>query len=753
MSITAVAESVKRRGKAKTAVGKIAQEPEDRVAFLGRATKAEHWHVYAVPVDADVEVKLYAAQDSDGRWYASECVRFGKTLNQDLPDRDAVLVPATAVKSDTEAAALAKRCAVILGWIPELQRQWDDAEGAALESVADAVSDFQWDVDKHVAAKAAEESKKPVGAVEAKAGDTGEPGPRRKTTGGLTPAARQREIVQVPMEKIHGHPHNRRIEPASCEGLADSLRRRGLLAPLRVRTVGEHWGLPEGHLQLIDGERRYVAAQLAGWDAIDAVIVDISDAEAEAEIAAANGQRQDLNDIERADRLAWLQRPLAEGGGGLTQTQAAAEMGISQPTASLLQSVGRLPDPWRAAIIAGEIPGSHLRPVAKYADCPAVLDVLWNDYSAAMSGDIWRREEWESRTQIEETVESIVQDGTRALTRQDAFGKHDYGLPAFDAAALDDATRQKLQIVEVANEAGDTVQRCLNTKLWSELNQKFQKTHGTGGNGKAGKSQPVKAVKPKKTPAEQRKADAKADQELRERIQQRGGLAEIALRIDLAGELTAGDYVTENLHDDLVATTRNAEYNSSLNYDEWKCMAEQLLIAERKKGSSPPSLRGYKTAEAYQRFAAEAIDWDNDPLSDAQRRRYHVCQLLLWPYSNVIEHVTLGKGNEWPARFPWIETTLLSQYAARVGSSVRRTWEASHDKNLPDHLWLLQFIRTHNTLRQRRQLCDELGVKFADKDKLADLEEAILAAHQVRRLKLPAVLEQPKAKTKKGGGK
>lgn len=713
-------------------------------------TKADGWHVYDVDVQSiDVVVRLHAAQDQDGRWWGSDSVEFGVTLGIGMPSRQAVLVPSIAIKWGTEAEALVARCQEIRDWCDDWITGSSGVQKTAWKALSDATLRFEHEVQSHIARRFAAE------AAAIKCGPL--PKPNGKAKAVTSPRTPKREIVSVAIDKIHRHPHNRTILPASCEGLADSLRRRGLLSPIRVRAPGEHWMLPEGHLQLIDGERRLVAARLAGWDVIDAVVVEIGDAEAEAEIAAANGQRQDLNDIERADRLAWLQRPLAEGGGGLTQTQAAAEMGISQPTASLLQSVGRLPDPWRAAIIAGEIPGSHLRPVAQYADCPGVLALLWEDYRWAMGGDSWRQEDWESRVRIEETVGTILQNDTRPLTRQDVFGRNDYYLPAFDAAALDEPTRKKLQIVEVKDEAGDTVRRCLNRKLWGELNQKFEKAHGTGGNGKAGKSPLAKAAKPKKTPAEQRKADAKADQELRDRIQLRGGLAEIALRIDLASKLRPGDYVTENLHDDLVATTRNAEYNSSLDYDEWKYLAERLLFAERLgKGRAAPKITaGHKTAEAYQGFATRAVDWENDPLSDGQRRRWHVCQLLLWPCSDVIEHqAKIGKAGEWPGRFPWIEPTLLSFYATLAEASVRGTWEHARVSGGPAHAWFVQFVRTFNTTRQRQGLCSELGVTYQERDKLADLEDAIVRAHKDRRLKLPALLDMGfKGKGKKGGGK
>lgn len=686
------------------------------------ASRAEHFHRYAVPVECEAFVRcvLYAAQDADGKWFASDGLQIGGD-----EVRKSVLTPYTAPKFESEAAALRAAAGELERWLALEAGEYRDVAPA----IGQAVHEWTEEVHKHVTANQLAEAKAKRGA--------GKPAAELRPT-----SHEARTIVKLPLDKIHRHPHNRAVSPPTCQGLAESLQRRGQLQPVRVRPVEN----PVGHYQLVDGERRYWAAQIAGWDQLDAEVVPMDDAQAEAEIAAANGQRQELNDIERADRLAWLQKPVEAGGAGLTQTAAAAEMGIAQPTASLLQKVARLPACWREAVIAGEMAASWLRPVADYADCPAILDLLWADYRQACKQN-FQADTWGSRAAIEQTVFGVIQNDTRPLTRADKVDDREWNTPVFDAAALDAGQLKSLGVVTIRSETGQEIRRCTKVKAWQKLQERARKEQTPLQ--REHQKTPAKAgttnAKPKRTPAEQRKLDAEADRQLADRIQGRGGLAEIALRIDLAGQLKEGGYVTRLLHDDLVATSRENSWSSTLDYHGWKYLAERLLIADRlPKGKSSPSLSGADPA-AYARFSAAAIDWDGDPETDCDRRQLYVCRLLLWPYSEVIlAQGKLAKRGEWPERFPRLEAVVLDLYAVMVGASIRNTWVAARDNKGPARLWLLEFVRTYRTARQRQGLCSELGVVWSPGDKLSELEDAILAQHAERGLKLPAVLEKQK---------
>ncbi len=107
--------------------------------------------------------------------------------------------------------------------------------------------------------------------------------------------------------------------------LAESIRAQGVVQPVVVRPLGE------GHYELIAGERRWRAAQLAELREVPAVIREVSDQAAIAMALIENIQREDLNPLEEA---AALQRLIAEF--DLTHQQAAEAVGRSRAAVSNL---------------------------------------------------------------------------------------------------------------------------------------------------------------------------------------------------------------------------------------------------------------------------------------------------------------------------------------------------------------------------------------------------------------------------------
>lgn len=88
----------------------------------------------------------------------------------------------------------------------------------------------------------------------------------------------------------------RAFDDATLRELADSIRARGVLQPIRVRRHGDGY-------QIVAGERRYRAAQLAGLQELPAVVVDRDDDGAYVDALIENIQREDLNPIDRAEAL------------------------------------------------------------------------------------------------------------------------------------------------------------------------------------------------------------------------------------------------------------------------------------------------------------------------------------------------------------------------------------------------------------------------------------------------------------------
>lgn len=308
----------------------------------------------------------------------------------------------------------------------------------------------------------------------------------------------------VPVEKIHPHPDNRDVSVPGCEGLAESFKRHGQQQPIKVRRPGPRWKLPAGHYQIVFGERRWQAAQIAGWKTVRAECVELSDEETLELIATENGQRADLNDIERARLIERLIQPVADGGADKTVAEAAARMGIAESTARNLMRVAALPKYWTDQIVSGEMESSKLRPIARYRECKPVMKLLEEAYKEDHgTGSGWGAGSWGTRELIEESCQGIVESNTCALTPEDLFEHEGWHTPEFDAEQLTAAQRKKLQVVDVPTGAnGQTKRRCFNQKLWRDLQEKARSQETNGRKKAAEKS------KPKLTPAQQ-KAKAK----------------------------------------------------------------------------------------------------------------------------------------------------------------------------------------------------------------------------------------------------
>lgn len=113
----------------------------------------------------------------------------------------------------------------------------------------------------------------------------------------------------------------RHFDEGSLIELADSIREVGIIQPLIVRTIGE------GGYQIVAGERRWRAAQLAGLQEVPVVIREITDKELDEFALIENLQREDLNAIEEAEGYRRLMDEY-----GMTQEQVAERIGKSRPS-------------------------------------------------------------------------------------------------------------------------------------------------------------------------------------------------------------------------------------------------------------------------------------------------------------------------------------------------------------------------------------------------------------------------------------
>jgi ParB family chromosome partitioning protein len=141
-----------------------------------------------------------------------------------------------------------------------------------------------------------------------------------------------------------------RMDEGSLYELAESIRSQGVMQPILVRPVP-----PRGY-EIIAGERRFRAAQLAGLDEVPVLVRDVSDESAAVMALIENMQREDLNPLEEAQGL---QRLVTEF--GLTHDQAAQAVGRSRSAASNLLRLLNLSAPVQQMLLAGDLDMGHAR--------------------------------------------------------------------------------------------------------------------------------------------------------------------------------------------------------------------------------------------------------------------------------------------------------------------------------------------------------------------------------------------------------
>ena len=153
------------------------------------------------------------------------------------------------------------------------------------------------------------------------------------------------------VDAISPHPDQPRqsFDPQKMEELVQTVREKGILSPVIVRSVGSGY-------QLISGERRWRAAKLAGMERVPAILREVSDREALELSLIENIQREDLKPLEEA--LAY-QRLLQLHGG--TQEELAQRVGKDRSTVANALRLLRLPRPAQEALENGFITPGHAR--------------------------------------------------------------------------------------------------------------------------------------------------------------------------------------------------------------------------------------------------------------------------------------------------------------------------------------------------------------------------------------------------------
>ncbi len=201
-----------------------------------------------------------------------------------------------------------------------------------------------------------------------------------------SPDGRITDLMELPVEAIEPGRYQPRsaMDPERLQELADSISAQGLVQPVVVRPLAR-----AGRYELIAGERRWRACQMAGMTTIPALVREIAD---EATLALAlieNIQREDLNPLEEAVALRRLIEEF-----GLTHEQAAKSVGRSRASVSNLLRLMELAPEVREMLDHRQLDMGHARALLsleRHDQIRAAREVVDKDLSVRQAEALVRR--------------------------------------------------------------------------------------------------------------------------------------------------------------------------------------------------------------------------------------------------------------------------------------------------------------------------------------------------------------------------
>jgi len=169
----------------------------------------------------------------------------------------------------------------------------------------------------------------------------------------------QEDLRQIPIELITPNPHQprRQFDEESLLALSESIRNRGIIQPVLVRPVAG------GRYELVAGERRWRAAEIAELETIPAVVREHDDASSLELAVIENMAREDLNPVEEARACSALVEEL-----GLTREEVGLRVGRSRVAVSNLIRLLDLPDEALELLERRELTEGHGRALLLVGD-------------------------------------------------------------------------------------------------------------------------------------------------------------------------------------------------------------------------------------------------------------------------------------------------------------------------------------------------------------------------------------------------
>ncbi|MDI2091127.1 ParB/RepB/Spo0J family partition protein [Commensalibacter oyaizuii] len=221
-------------------------------------------------------------------------------------------------------------------------------------------------------------------------------------------------LLTLPIEMVEPGPFQPRqaMMPEALAELAESIKHHGILQPLLVREKPGH----QGYYQIIAGERRWRAAQLATVHEVPVRVCQLSDSDAMAAALVENLQRADLNIVEEAEGFSRLLDEFE-----LTQEELATAVGKSRPHITNTIRLLQLPPEVILCLKDGHITAGHARALLGHPDPVAAMkEVIKRGLTVRQTEEMVKRDK-EKKPQKKAQVELV--DPEIKLLEKDLRGK------------------------------------------------------------------------------------------------------------------------------------------------------------------------------------------------------------------------------------------------------------------------------------------------------------------------------------------
>jgi ParB family chromosome partitioning protein len=197
---------------------------------------------------------------------------------------------------------------------------------------------------------------------------------------------RPRAQRKVPIEFIKPNPRNPRRDFSDAElgELAGSIKQHGVIQPIVVRPVKG----AQDRYEIIAGERRWRASQIAGLHEVPIVPVDVGDSDALEIMIIENVQREDLNAMEEAQGYHALTNEFKR-----SQDEIAKIVGKSRSHVANMMRLTKLPEEVQAYIVSGQLSAGQARPLIGVADAVAVAKRIVDGGLSARQAEALAHEE------------------------------------------------------------------------------------------------------------------------------------------------------------------------------------------------------------------------------------------------------------------------------------------------------------------------------------------------------------------------